>query len=106
VETRYTQKALDETPDLPSNEYKRWGCPLECESIRAQTMNYIHWDQFGNNERVSREEIDQVIKTGFEQSREMLWDIIIKYQLKWNDWIWNAIAIGWDYEGAFELEWR
>jgi hypothetical protein len=63
----FTQKALEETPDLPPNEYKWWGCLLEYESIHTQIVYYQHWRRYGNKERVSRDEINKIIKLGCDQ---------------------------------------
>jgi hypothetical protein len=42
----------------------------------------------------------------FEQCGGELHELIYRYNLKWNDWIWDALAIGWGLEGAWELKWR
>jgi hypothetical protein len=37
VDGNYVKKALDECPDIPPNEYVRWGCPWNIDQ---------YWDKY------------------------------------------------------------
>jgi hypothetical protein len=85
----YTEEALNCTPYLPPNEYRWWGCPLEYESIYTQVIYYVHWNSFRNNERINQDEIYEIAK---------LDKLCKKYNIKWNDWIWEFLASNWQMD--------
>jgi hypothetical protein len=65
-------------------------------------MYYIYWTKIGNNvEKVSRKEIDHIIKLGFENCGSAVWELVDKYDLRWDDWFWEALAIGWSMEAGY-----
>jgi hypothetical protein len=89
----YSKKALEETPDLPMNEYKWWGCPLEVRTIDTQIWYYLTWSRIGNAvDKVSRDEIYHIIELGSENCIGELRKLVSKYDLRWDDWIWSALA--------------
>jgi hypothetical protein len=92
----YSKKALDETSDLPMNEYKWWECPLELASISPQINYYMRWERIGKAvDRVDRREIDHIIELGIDNCIGELRKLVIKYDLRWDDWIWTALAVAW-----------
>jgi hypothetical protein len=97
------QNALEETPNIPLNEYFSYGYPFDIYIIDAQIRYYCHWVKYGDNEKVSRAEINKVIEVGFKLCGGILRDLIIKYSLTWNDWIWNALALAWDLSSPKDL---
>jgi hypothetical protein len=97
------QKALDESPEIPSNEYIWYGFPLELRVIDVQIAYYIHWEYYGENGKVSKKEIDNVIKLGMEYCAEEVYNLVIKYNLTDTDFIWDFLAITFELEDKFEL---
>jgi hypothetical protein len=83
----FTQKALEETPEIPPNEYVWFGCPLEMRAIDIQIAYYHHWQHFGENEKVSRKEINDIIRIGFDNYGKYIYDLVIKYNLTDADFI-------------------
>jgi hypothetical protein len=68
-----TQKALEETPEIPEND--------------IQIAYYIHWKYYGENDKVSKKEISDVIKKGLYDSAKDIYNLIIKYNLTDTDFI-------------------
>jgi hypothetical protein len=52
---------------------------------------------FGNNERINQDEIYEIAKLGFdyEKCNDKLDKLCKKYNIKWNDWIWELLASRW-----------
>jgi hypothetical protein len=68
---------------------------------------YIHWQKYGNADSISKDEIYKLIELGQDNCVDELWELIEKYDIKYQDWIWRALAFGWGYESfAYELDWR
>jgi hypothetical protein len=73
---------------------------LEYESIYTQIIYYIHWNAFGNNERISQDEIYEIskLKFDYDECNEKLDKLCKKYKIKWNDWIWDFLASIWQMD--------
>jgi hypothetical protein len=70
----------------------------------TQICYYIHWKRYGNNERISREEINEINSLGVDKCHDSLFKLICKYNIKWNDWIWEILASEWQFNGALDLK--
>jgi hypothetical protein len=87
----YTQKALDEIPEIPENEYIWYLCPLDPETVDIQIVYYVHWKYYGENNKVSKKEISDIIKKGLYDSTKDIYDLIIKCNLTDADFIWDVL---------------
>jgi hypothetical protein len=56
-------------------------------AVMIQIAYYQHWQHYGENEKVSKKEIDNVIKMGFNNYAEDIYDLMIKYNLTDADFI-------------------
>jgi hypothetical protein len=99
----FAQKALDESPEIPLNEYIWYVYLLEMRIVDVQIAYYIHWKDYEENEKVSKKEIDNVIKLGIEYCAEEVYKLVIKYNLTNTDFIWDFLAISFELEDKFEL---
>jgi hypothetical protein len=53
------------------NEYKWYFCPLDDSCCRMQIDYYIHWMYYNENDKVSVEEISDIINKGFYDSQTL-----------------------------------
>jgi hypothetical protein len=58
----------------------------------------MHWKRYGNNERISREEIHEIKKLGEDRCYDALFKLVCKYNIKWNDWIWQYLTYEWQFK--------
>jgi hypothetical protein len=88
----WSQKALEETPEIPENEYIWYFCPLEPHTVDIQIAYYIHWKYYDENDKVSKKEMSDIIKKGLYNSAKDIYDLIIKYNLTDADFIWDVFG--------------
>jgi hypothetical protein len=53
--------ALDYTPAIPDNEYIWYFCPFDENTTTMQNLYYIHWEWKKQHNKVSKEEISNII---------------------------------------------
>jgi hypothetical protein len=73
----YTQKALEEIPEIPANEYVWYFCPLEIRTVDIQIVYYLHWQRFDDNNKVSKKEISDIIKKGLHNNAKDKFNLVI-----------------------------
>jgi hypothetical protein len=98
----YAQKALDESPEIPPNEYVWYFCPLEPLIVDIQIAYYLHWEHYNGHNKVSKEEISNILWKVLNARAKEIYRIIIKYDLKDSDFFWDVIGIAFDW-GKFSL---
>jgi hypothetical protein len=89
----YTQKAIEETLEIPMNEYRWYFCPLEPTLCRMQIDYYIHWVKENENDKVSIEEIIEIIKKGLYNSADLIYKLVIKYDLTDAAFIFDVLTV-------------
>jgi hypothetical protein len=93
----YVQRALDETPEIPPNEYIWYFCPLEPAVVDIQIAYYMHWRDYNVHNKVSKEEIINILGNNLYHSAEEIRRIMIKYHLKDSDFFWDVIGFAFDW---------
>jgi hypothetical protein len=86
------QRTIDETPAIPMNEYRWYVCPLNPSCLRIQIYYYIHWMYYKEQDKVSVEEISEIVKAGLYNSIDKIYKLIIKYNLTNAAFIWDFLA--------------
>jgi hypothetical protein len=90
--TNWTQKAIDENPEIPINEIRWYFCALEVKAYRLQINYYYHWMKYNENDKVSVEEISDIIKKGWYDSADEIYKLLIKYNLTTTAFIWDILG--------------
>jgi hypothetical protein len=72
-------------------------------AICIQIAYYQHWERYGENDKVSKKEIDNIIRMGFNNCAEDIYDLVIKYNLTDADFIWDVLTIAFEIEDKAEL---
>jgi hypothetical protein len=88
----WSKKALEETPEIPENEYIWYFCPLDPQIVGIQIAYYIHWERSGENDKVSKKEISDILKKGLYDSPKDIYNLVIKYDLTDSDFIWDVFG--------------
>jgi hypothetical protein len=85
--------ALDDSPEIPDNEYIWYFCPFDDDTTTMQNLYYIHWEWINQHNKVSREEISNIIsKEEFGASFNDIRRLIQECNLTRDDFIWDVIS--------------
>jgi hypothetical protein len=72
-------------------------------AVSVQIAYYQHWQRYGENDKISKKEIDVIIKRGLKESAKNIYNSVIKYNLTDADFIWDVLAISFELENKYEL---
>jgi hypothetical protein len=67
-------------------------CPLETSAYNMQILYYLHWLKENENDKVSIEEISKIIKKGLYTSADLIYKLVIKYDLTDAAFIWDVFS--------------
>jgi hypothetical protein len=86
------QKAIEESPEIPMNEYRWYFCPLEVSTCQMQIGYYSHWMKYNENIKVSVEKISEIIKDWIYNRADKIYKLVIKYDLTKAAFIWDVLC--------------
>jgi hypothetical protein len=80
--------AEDRTPDLPREEYVWYVCPMDRGVDQVQEAYYYNWYHYNTMDKLSKEQMDNILKMDKQEAIDLLKDWKEWYDLHSADIIW------------------